>query len=123
MSEENNIRVMRILQPTYDVEPTLDRRFTKNKMEADCTPIVKEYLTGKSWSDEKEVNTEMSETITNLVMEKVREANLDRYKIIVHTNIGENRNQTVRVASHCLWESTLDSAAEINFISEQLWCT
>mmetsp|Transcript_13493 Transcript_13493/g.23984 ORF Transcript_13493/g.23984 Transcript_13493/m.23984 type:complete len:124 (+) Transcript_13493:164-535(+) len=110
-------RVIRILQPTYETDPVLDGRFTKNSVEEICTPVVREYLQGKRWSADKDVNTDMSQSVTNLVMEKIRELNLSRYKVIVQTNLGENRDQTVRVMSHCLWESSLDSSAEINFQS------
>jgi len=88
-----------------------------------CTPAVHECLRGKEWSEERELNTELSQSVTTVVMECLRELNFSRYKIIVQTNLGENKDQSVRVASHCLWESQLDGAAEIKFISEKLWCT
>ncbi|GBG33563.1 Tctex1 domain-containing protein 1 [Hondaea fermentalgiana] len=117
MEESGGTRVIRILQPTYETEPVLDGRFTKNSVEELCTPVVHEYLEGKRWSEEKEINSDMSQTVTNLVMEKIRELNLSRYKVVVQTNLGENCDQTVRVVSHCLWESSLDSTAEIKFQS------
>jgi len=119
MAEEpqNGAEVMRILQPTYDPEPTLDGRFSRSKVEEVCVPVVREFLQDKSWSLERETNLELSQNITNLVMEKIRDMGLKRYKIIIQTNLGENRDQTVRVASQCLWESNLDGSAEVKFSS------
>mmetsp|Transcript_12591 Transcript_12591/g.22434 ORF Transcript_12591/g.22434 Transcript_12591/m.22434 type:complete len:131 (+) Transcript_12591:172-564(+) len=119
---EDGIRVIRILQPTYKVEPEIDNRFMKAKVEEACTPVLHEYLKGKVWTDEKDLNTDMSQSVTNLIMEKVRELDFSRYKIIVQTNLGENKGHSVRVASHCLWEPSLDSSAEIKFTSESIWC-
>jgi hypothetical protein len=121
--DESGVRVVRILQPTYDVEPELDNRFTKNRVEEACTPVVSEFLRNKHWSEAKDRNTELSAAVTGLVMDEVRKLGFSRYKVIVQTNLGENRSQTVRVASQCLWEPSLDAAAEVNFVSDRLFCT
>jgi hypothetical protein len=48
-------------------------------------------------------------------MSCVAECNLPRYKIIVQSTIGQLKDQGVRVASRCLWDTSVDNYAAVNF--------
>ncbi|CAM9665951.1 unnamed protein product, partial [Laminaria digitata] len=46
-----------------------------------------------------------------------------RYKIVVQVTIGEMKDQGVRVASRCLWDTATDNYASVNFKNQSLWCS
>ena len=49
--------------------------------------------------------------------------NMPRYKFIVQVALGEVRDQGVRVASRCLWDTETDNFASYSFKNDSLWCT
>jgi hypothetical protein len=42
---------------------------------------------------------------------------LVRYKLVLQVALGQNKDQTVRVSSQCLWESDVDNSAQVNYKS------
>ncbi len=49
--------------------------------------------------------------------------NYPRYKIVVQVVLGQNKQQGVRVATRCLWDTETDNYASYTFTNESLWCT
>lgn len=47
---------------------------------------------------------------------------IPRYKFVVQVTLGEVRDQGVRVASRCLWDTDTDNYASYSFKSETIWC-
>jgi hypothetical protein len=43
------------------------------------------------------------------------ELKFDRYKLVVQVVIGENKGQSVRVSSRCLWDTDTDNYASFSF--------
>lgn len=95
-------------------------------------------LTGKSWNGEEESvwANEIADNIraalkgartsrplpmgivrllTTAARAHVADADLPRYKIIVQVVLGEMKNQGVRVASRCLWDTDTDNYASVSF--------
>lgn len=46
-----------------------------------------------------------------------------RYKIVVQVTIGQMKDQGVRVASRCLWDTATDNYASVHFKNQSLWCS
>ncbi|CAM9277509.1 unnamed protein product, partial [Choristocarpus tenellus] len=46
-----------------------------------------------------------------------------RYKIVVQVTIGQMKNQGVRVASRCLWDTSTDNHASVHYKTQSLWCS
>ena len=46
-----------------------------------------------------------------------------RYKIVVQVVLGQSKNQGVKIASRCLWDTETDNYASYTYTSESLWCT
>ena len=49
--------------------------------------------------------------------------NFARYKIVVQSVVGQQKQQGVRVASRCLWDTDTDNFSTYTFTSDTLWCT
>lgn len=49
--------------------------------------------------------------------------NFPRYKIIVQTVVGQQKQQGIRVASRCLWDTATDSVSSFTYNSDSLWAT
>lgn len=46
-----------------------------------------------------------------------------RYKIVVQVTIGHMKDQGVRVASRCLWDTHTDNYASVHFKNQSMWCS
>lgn len=53
----------------------------------------------------------------------MKELKLPRYKIVCLVNIGEVKNQGVRMSSRCLWDPTNDTFATYEFTNGSLFAT
>lgn len=47
----------------------------------------------------------------------------NRYKIVVQVTIGQMKDQGVRVASRCLWDTATDNYTSVQFKNQSLWCS
>ena len=49
--------------------------------------------------------------------------NFARYKIVVQSVVGQQKQQGVRVASRCLWDTDTDNFSTYTYTNDTLWCT
>jgi hypothetical protein len=65
----------------------------------------------------------LNKTICDEVRNKLKDdgMNFKRYKILVHCIIGEKRGQGIRVASKCMWDTSLDCAVWANYENDYLF--
>ena len=77
-------------------------------------------LDGKKWVGEEEAVWTVS--ITEQVKNRVKALAFPRYKIVVFTVLGEEKQQGVRVASRCLRDADVDNHATHTYNSDHLWC-
>ena len=50
------------------------------------------------------------------------ECNIPRYKVVVQVTLGQMKDQGVRVASRCLWDTSTDNYASTRYQNQSLWC-
>jgi len=48
---------------------------------------------------------------------------LERYKLVLLGHIFQNGEQSVRVASKCLWDPQNDNFADYNYVNDELMCS
>mmetsp|Transcript_27658 Transcript_27658/g.35953 ORF Transcript_27658/g.35953 Transcript_27658/m.35953 type:complete len:134 (+) Transcript_27658:115-516(+) len=114
--------VVEVVLPTYIMSPAEDERFYASQVKALAEAIVQEELEGKTYDEEDA--KEWSITICDRIRAKVKEScNIPRYKIIVQVTLGQIRDQGVRVASRCLWDTATDNYASVNYRNQTLWCS
>ena len=117
-------RLIRIIQPTYELKPSEDNRFIPAEVERACEPIVKAHLDDFTWNAESRAqNTKALQALLNAIMTRVKDMDIPRYKIVIQLSLGENMGQAVRVGSQSLWESELDRTAEVSYINQSIWAS
>jgi hypothetical protein len=47
---------------------------------------------------------------------------IPRYKIIVQTSIGQQRDQGIRIASRCLWDVSTDNYTTVSYTNVSVLC-
>ncbi len=86
-----------------------------------CEEVIESVLAGKQWNNEEE--TVWTVSITEKVKQRVRELNYPRYKIVVQTVLAQAKNQGIRVASRCLWDTDTDNYASVQWSNDTLCAT
>ena len=113
--------MLKTYEPTYRMKPYDEKKFSPSAVQKACEEVVNAALTGKAWNGEEEAVWAVD--ITEQIKEKVRAMGFDRYKIVCQIVLGQNKQQGVRVASRCLWDTETDSYASYTFTSDSIWCT
>jgi len=114
--------VVEIVLPTYQLKPEEGCKFIPAWGTSIAKKIVEDELKEKEYDedDSKDWSIAICEKIKKEMKEKL---NLPRYKLIVQVNIGQMKDQGVRVASRCLWDTATDNYASISYQNETLWCS
>uniref|UniRef100_A0A7S2V6C1 Dynein light chain n=1 Tax=Fibrocapsa japonica TaxID=94617 RepID=A0A7S2V6C1_9STRA len=114
--------IVEVVLPTYIMNPAEDEKFYQSQVKAIAERILKEELEGKEY-EENEAKL-WSITICDRVREHVKEeCNIPRYKVVVQVSLGQMKDQGVRVASRCLWDTNTDNYASVSYKNHTLWCS
>jgi hypothetical protein len=81
--------------------------------------ILKKHLKDVQYSGDKV--PELTKQITSDIMQSLKQFGFDRYKFVANVMICEAKNQGIRVASRCLWDTTTDSCASATFKNSSLF--
>lgn len=106
-----------ILQNSYKLEP--DRRFPVAEVQKIAEQALKEELKNQKY--EREKCSELCRSLSRLIQDKVKAIGLQRYKLVTLVSIGENKSQSARVASRCLWNENFDNYASAIFYTEAMF--
>ncbi|CAH1784082.1 unnamed protein product [Owenia fusiformis] len=106
-------------EPTYRLEPKENFDFKATKEVVDA--ILQERLATYKYTPKLAVI--MSRVLTEEVRNEVKKLGFDRYKIIVHVTIGENKAQDMRITSRCVWDPSVDTFVTSNFQNSEVFCT
>jgi hypothetical protein len=113
--------VLKTYEPTYRVKPYDEKKFSPSLVAKACEEVVCAALAGKAWNGEEEAVWAVD--ITDQIKDRVRAMGFDRYKIVCQVVLGQNKQQGVRVASRCLWDTETDNFASYTFDSDAMFCT
>ncbi|CAM9824785.1 unnamed protein product [Pylaiella littoralis] len=113
--------VVEIVQPTYITKPAEDEKFYPSEVKAVAEKAVHAELQDKEYDGEEA--KEWSLNIADTIREGVKTLNAPRYKIVVQVTIGQMKDQGVRVASRCLWDTATDNYTSVQFKNQSLWCS
>lgn len=98
--------------------PTV-KEICEKAMERELEPLgQKEY----DEEDAKTALTELAEKVKSVLKEKYNAAS-KRYKLIVSVNVGQKKDQGVRLAVRCLWNDVADSYVTASYMNEVIWAT
>lgn len=102
---------------TFKMEPT--EKFPERSIRN----ILKEVLSETLAEVNYEPNTcrQLTKTISDDLKSKVRDMNIQRYKIICLVHIGQLAHQAMRIGSRCLWDANFDSYTSYEFKNGSLF--
>ncbi|CAM9140003.1 unnamed protein product [Ascophyllum nodosum] len=113
--------VVEIVLPTYITKPSEDEKFYPSEVKAIAEKAVRGELQDKEYDVEEA--KEWSLNIADMIREGIKTLKVPRYKIVVQVTTGEMKDQGVRVASRCLWDTATDNYASVQFRNQSLWCS
>lgn len=108
------------LDPTaFSLRPDHQHRFRPNEIK----PIVRAILQNRLEEQEYKADEiqSVSKEIADTVRDKIRALDLDRYKILVHCMIGEQRGQGLRAGCKMFWDSDTDNYLEEVFTNKHIF--
>jgi len=106
----------------YQIRPSFEEHFKKDRVEEEIKIILGEVLEGKSY--EAESALEVTENLTAQILDSVKEMGMSsRFKFIVDVKYGEVRGQGVNIAMRAIWDSDTDKKAVANFINDSVFCS
>eukprot|EP00428_Durinskia_dybowskii_P063584 CAMPEP_0170388100 /NCGR_PEP_ID=MMETSP0117_2-20130122/17907_1 /TAXON_ID=400756 /ORGANISM="Durinskia baltica, Strain CSIRO CS-38" /LENGTH=132 /DNA_ID=CAMNT_0010644005 /DNA_START=14 /DNA_END=412 /DNA_ORIENTATION=- len=122
MEMQNGHPIIDIFLPTFRMEPEEEERFFPSKAKAIGDQVISDILNGTVYDEEEAKNWSID--ISDKIRESVRESMgpNSRFKLIVQTTIGQMKDQGIRIASRCLWDSTTDNYASCSYKNETLFC-
>lgn len=108
------------IENSYKIRPNFKQKFRPVAVKALIHDVLNEELSGKQYSSEE--CTAWTKTLSEAIKTRVKDLNLDRYKILVQVVIGEQRGEGVKVACRCLWDSDTDNYAQDIFMTDTFFC-
>jgi len=120
-SNAPNANVIEIVLPTYQLKPEEGCKFIPAWGQKIAKEVVEKELKDKEYDEDD--SKEWAITICDKIKKGVMDLKMPRYKIIVQVNIGQMKDQGVRVASRCLWDTATDNYASSSYQNETLWCS
>ena len=108
------------LENTYKMAPDDDKKFNSSRMEKMVTDILNSYLDGEDYEPKK--CSQLAKNLSDVIKSRVKDIDLDRYKIVTNVTIGENGDHGLQYASRCLWSTTTDNYACATYKNGTLFC-
>ena len=108
------------LENTFKMAPDDDKKFNSSRMQKMVTDILNSYLDGEDYEPKKCV--QLAKNLSDVIKSRVKDTDLDRYKIVCNVTIGENGDHGLQYASRCLWSTSTDNYASATYKSHTLFC-
>ncbi|XP_069009001.1 dynein light chain Tctex-type protein 2B [Embiotoca jacksoni] len=105
---------------TYLIRPNHQHKFKPAIVKECVREIVRERLSGVQFDPDNV--SQLTCSLADCVKDKVKNAGLDKYKLIVQVVIGEQRGQGVKISSRCSWDADTDNYAEEVYMNDSLFC-
>lgn len=104
---------------TFKMPPENGHEFAPSQVES----IVKDVLSNKLKYERyhSESCSKISQDICAAIKEKVKALGLQRYKIVTQVLIGQDTDQSVQMASRCLWNHSTDNFAAATYRNNSLY--
>jgi hypothetical protein len=103
--------------PELQMENTYQMAPSKKFPEGNVRSILKEVLTESLAEVNYDPNTcrQLTKSISDNLRSRVKEMNIQRYKIICLVHIGQLGKQAMRIGSRCLWDTSVDTYTSFEF--------
>lgn len=108
------------IENSYKIRPNFKQKFRPAVVKALIRDVLNEELTDKQYNSEE--CTAWTKTLSEAVKTRIKDLNLDRYKILVQVVIGEQRGEGVKMVCRCLWDSDTDNFAQDILMTDTFFC-
>lgn len=98
---------------TYRLSPNKNSVFDEAKISPIIERVLTENLQGMEYEHDK--CQQMCIHLAELIKEDVKASGLQRYKLITHVIIFEDKKQSFHYGSRCLWDPNFDNYATASF--------
>lgn len=102
---------------TYRTEPV--NRFSRKEVTDVMEEVLSEHLDGQIYDHEFCKDT--SKKMSDIIKQRVKYMGYSRYKLICLVYMGQVKNQGMRIASRCLWNTQFDNVAEASYRNGELF--
>ncbi|KAH3846065.1 dynein light chain Tctex-type protein 2B-like [Dreissena polymorpha] len=106
-------QITKHFENTYRTEPKNGTRFKTKAAEDIISQVLDGNLKGKPYDSKKFPN--LAKSLAELIKERVKNSGCERYKIVAHVTILENKGQSLRQVSRSLWNKETDNYATVSF--------
>jgi len=114
-------QIIDVVLPNYITKPDETEVFYPSEVKRIANEVLDAELGDKEYDED--LSKEWIVAICDKIKERVKaECNIPRYKIVVQVTLGQMKDQDVRVASRCLWDTATDNYASVNYKNQHLWC-
>ena len=104
---------------TYRMSPDEDRRFVAMKVEYVIKDVLESRLKNARYDPDK--CSGLTKELCATIKEKTKQLQFDRYKLIAQVILGQDTDQSVQMASRCLWNSATDNFAAATFRNSSIY--
>ncbi|KAL3874938.1 hypothetical protein ACJMK2_037890 [Sinanodonta woodiana] len=105
--------VLKYYENTYKTEPSDGKQFSVPKAEQIIRYTLETYLKGKEYHPKR--CAILSKSLAELIKERIKGSGIERYKLVSHVLIAENKGQSTRCVSRCLWSKEFDNYATATY--------
>lgn len=101
------------------MDPDEGKEFAPHRVER----IMKDILNSKLKYEKYHADScsRISQELCAAIKEKTKEIGFHRYKLVTHVLVGQDTDQSVQLASRCLWNHTTDNFASATFRNNSLY--
>ena len=103
---------------TYRLEPA--RKFEASKVKAIIDSVLDSQLKKEDVYDHT-ANSQLVKSLAQIIKDRVKELNYERYKIVCSVTIGQLKEQGMRIGSRCCWDAKWDTYAEGSFKNKNIF--
>lgn len=96
---------------TYKMVP--DCRIHEGKVREIILAVLKENI--KETNYDANMGGQKCQLISEIIKERIKHLNMDRFKIICMVMIGQINDQSMLVTSRCLWDHRFDNSVSVEF--------
>eukprot|EP01006_Ploeotia_vitrea_P050653 TRINITY_DN67480_c6_g1_i1.p2 TRINITY_DN67480_c6_g1~~TRINITY_DN67480_c6_g1_i1.p2 ORF type:complete len:122 (+),score=11.28 TRINITY_DN67480_c6_g1_i1:94-459(+) len=104
----------------FSLAPNPKKKFRPAVVKEVIKKVLMDKLDGQDYQADNVTN--YSKEIADLIREKLRELQYDRYKFIVQVVIGEEKGEGIKMGCRCFWDDECDNHAAEMFINRSMFC-
>ncbi|XP_060082046.1 dynein light chain Tctex-type 5-A-like [Ylistrum balloti] len=106
------------MENTYKMHPDPGQTFQQNTIESIAKEVMQETLDDVKYNSStcNRLVCDISQTIKN----RVRKLNMARYRVVVHVFIGQHNDQSMQMASRCVWDASTDNFCTATYKNDSL---